>query len=74
MGSTALPGSPKRAIAAIKQLSEVASQKQQLPANILEMHLQLIIIAWFRKHTAVKKTLIPFEQAIQFCESQLDEV
>ena len=72
MGSTALPDSPKRALAAIKQLSEIASQKQQLPATILEMHMQLIVIAWFRKHTAVKKTLIPFDEAIGICESQLD--
>ena len=72
MGSTALPDSPKRALAAIKQLSEIAAQKQQLPASILEMHLQLIVIAWFRKHTAVKKTLIPFDGAIRICESQID--
>ena len=71
VGSTALPDRPDRAIAAIKQLSEVAPQKQQLPATILEMHLQLIVIAWFRKHTAVKKTLIPFEEAIRICESKL---
>ncbi len=70
MGSTTLPDSPKRALTAIKQLTEVAAQKQRLPANILEMHLQLIVIAWFRKHTAVKKTLIPFDEAIRFCESQ----
>ena len=69
--STALPDRPDRAIAAIKQLSELAPQKQQLPATILEMHLQLIVIAWFRKHTAVKKTLIPFEEAIRICESKL---
>ena len=71
VGSTALPDRSDRAIAAIKQLSEVAPQKQQLPATILEMHLQLIVIAWFRKHTAVKKTLIPFEEAIRICESKL---
>ena len=70
VGSTALPDRSDRAIAAIKQLSEVAPQKQQLPATILEMHLQLIVIAWFRKHT-VKKTLIPFEEAIRICESKL---
>ena len=71
LGSTPLPDCSRHAIAAIKQLSEAASQKQMLPANLLEMHLQLIVIAWFRKHTAVKKTLIPFGEAIHFCESQL---
>ena len=71
MGSLAEPRTERQLISAIKQLSEFASQKEQLPANIFEMNLQLIMISWFRKFPALKKTLVPFDQAIQLCESRL---
>ena len=72
IGSAVEPDSTKRALAAIKRLSEIASQTDQLPSNIMEMNLQLIVISWFRKFPALKKSLIPFEQAIKICENELD--
>ena len=72
LGSFAQPANQEQAIAAVKRLSQVASDKEQLPENILEMNLQLIMISWFRKHTAMKKTLIPFAKALETCESILN--
>ena len=37
----------------------------------MEMNLQLIMISWFRKYPALKKTLVPFDEAIANCESRL---
>lgn len=71
IGSTVEPSTERQAISAIKQLNEVANQKEHLPANILEMNFQLIMISWFRKFPKLKKTLIPFEDAIQLSESKL---
>lgn len=71
IGSAAKPDTPQRALEAIKRLAEISAQKEQLPANIMEMNLQLIIISWFRKFPAMKKSLIPFEDAIESCESRL---
>ena len=72
MGSAPEPNTTERALAAIKRLSEIASQKEQLPANTFEMNLQLIMISWFKKNAAMKKTLIPFEHAIKLCESRVN--
>ncbi len=69
IGSAPEPKSPDRALAAIKFLTEIERQSDMLPTNIMEMNLQLIMIAWFRKHPALKKTLIPFADAIQRCET-----
>lgn len=71
VGSAPEPDSQDRAIAAIKRLSEIAAIKQPPPESILEMNFQLIMISWFRKHPAIKKTLVPFEDAIAICEDRL---
>ena len=71
LGSAVEPDSENRSVAAIKYLSQVASEKDQIPANIMEMNLQLIMISWFRKYPALKKGLIPFEDAISICENQI---
>lgn len=71
MGSAIEPNTPNRALTAIKRLSEIEMQKEQLPANIMEMNLQLIMISWFRRYPAIKKTLVPFSEAIATCESRL---
>ncbi len=71
VASAAEPTTSERAIAAIKRLSEIASQKEQLPTNTLEMNLQLILISWFRKNSDLKNSLIPFDDAIQICESRM---
>jgi excinuclease ABC subunit C len=72
VGSAAEPNTPNRALTAIKRLSEISVQTDQLPANIMEMNLQLIMISWFRKYPAMKKTLVPLADAIEICETRLD--
>lgn len=71
VGSAVEPDTPDRAGAAIRRLTQIASQQEQMPANIMEMNLQLIMIAWFRKFPAMKKSLISFADAIEICENRL---
>ena len=72
IGSAAEPNTPNRALTTIKRLSEISFQTDQLPANIMEMNLQLIMISWFRKYPAMRKSLVPFSDAIEMCENRLD--
>jgi hypothetical protein len=72
-GSTVEPDSEERAIATIQRLTEVSHTEKSIPENLLEMNLQLILIAWFRKHPQLKKSLIPFGDAIDICEKRLDD-
>jgi excinuclease ABC subunit C len=72
IGSTVEPDSEERAIATIQRLTEVSHTEKSIPENLLEMNLQLILIAWFRKHPQLKKSLIPFGDAIDICEKRLD--
>ena len=74
IGSAAEPDTPDRAIAAIKRLSDIDVAREQLPATILEMNLQLIMISWFRKYPTIKKSLVPFERAIEICEGRLGTI
>ena len=69
VGSAVEPDTQDRALSAIKRLTQIATEKEQMPANIMEMNLQLIMISWFRKFPAMKKSLIPFDQAIEICEN-----
>jgi hypothetical protein len=71
LGSATRPDQPGRAAKAIDSLSKSADASHQLPANIMEMNLQLIMISWFRKYPIIKNSLVPFEQAIEICESRL---
>ena len=73
LDSIPAPKTQEEAIEALKLLSQIAGEREQLPENILEMNLQLIMISWFRKHPAMKKTLIPFKRAIETCESVLQD-
>lgn len=72
LGSATEPDTPDRAISAIKRISEIAVAQEQLPASILDMNLQLIMISWFRKYPAIKRTLLPFDDAIEICESRMN--
>jgi excinuclease ABC subunit C len=72
VGSAVEPDSEDRSLAAIKYLSQVASEKDQLPENIMQMNLQLIMISWFRKYPTLKKALIPFDDAISICEKRIN--
>ena len=69
IGSAPEPKTPDRAHGAIKFLTDVAGQTDLMPANIMEMNMQLIMISWFRKFPGLKKTLIPFSDAIGTCEA-----
>ena len=71
VGSAVEPDSPDRASAAIKRLSQISCEREQMPANIMEMNLQLIMISWFRKYPEIKKSLVPFEVAIEVCRDRL---
>ncbi len=72
IGSTIAPDSESRAIATIKQLTEASATEKPIPENLMEMNLQLILIAWFRKHPQLKNSLIPFGDAVDICERRLD--
>jgi len=72
IGSTVAPDTEERAIATIKRLTEVSLAEKPIPENLMEMNLQLILIAWFRKHPQLKNSLIPFGDAVDICEKRLD--
>ncbi len=72
VGSAVAPDSEERAIATIKRLTEVSIAENPIPDNLMEMNLQLIVIAWFRKHPQLKNSLIPFDDAVDICERRLN--
>jgi excinuclease ABC subunit C len=67
IGSAPEPNRPDRAAKAIEYLGQLSESKFVLPTNILEMHLQLLIISWFRKHPQFKQQLVSFSDAVQIC-------
>ncbi|MEL7497340.1 MAG: GIY-YIG nuclease family protein [Planctomycetota bacterium] len=67
VGSALEPENPKRAAAAANFLQQRMLEPDQLPVNIMEMNLQMILISWFRKNQELVKTLIPFDAAIERC-------
>ncbi|MEM7781882.1 MAG: GIY-YIG nuclease family protein [Planctomycetota bacterium] len=73
VGSLLSPQDDLTAVEGIKTLTPFAARKKSLPDSILDMHLQWIIISWFRRHPKLKKNIIPFRNAIQLCEAQMDK-
>jgi len=71
VGSAAAPRDKKGFEAATVKLSSIRSQKFELPTNLMEMNLQMIVMSWFRKYPKYKKQLISFEQAIENCQQKL---
>lgn len=67
IGSAAEPDCVQRAVAAAKYLQQKSLETDQLPANIMEMNLQMILISWFRKNKSLVDQLVPFEAAIEVC-------
>lgn len=67
VGSAAEPDCERRATAAAKFLQQRMIEPDQMPANIMEMNLQMIMIAWFRKHKDMTKSLLTFDKAIEAC-------
>ena len=49
VGSARQPQTPLRATEAKKKLRKIAAQVDAPPANVMEMNLQLMIAAWYRK-------------------------
>ena len=60
-----------RAETALTAIRKVARRKSDMPSNLLEMNLQLIILAWFRKHPSLKNSILSFDQAEKDCQSHL---
>ena len=48
----------------LDQIEKTASRAPEIPANILEMSLQLIVISWLRKNPELRKQIISFPDAI----------
>ena len=68
IGSAAAPRDAKRKLAATERLEAIAQQELGLPTNVMEMNLQMIVMAWFRKYPKTKQSLIGFQQAIESCK------
>ena len=62
--SAKLPTEPEKAAKLLCQIENSASRSSELPANILEMNLQLIVISWLRKYPEMRKQMIRFPDAI----------
>ena len=70
VGSAREPGTTVRAKAARKKLLKIASHTDTPPANVMEMNLQLMIAAWYRKDADFRKGLMSFEEALALCDEQ----
>lgn len=68
LGSALAPDSAQRADSANSFLTNAAEQQVPDAGSILDTSLQLLIMAWFRKHPASKRDLLSFEDAIKLCE------
>ncbi len=74
LGSASRPEDPKRAVNAIESLSNTAAETYQLPANIMQMNLQLIMISWIRKNPHLKRDLLSFDAAIEYCHHHVGRI
>ena len=72
VSTTLKPKSTESAIQTMKSIAAVKHQLPDLPGTLLEMSLQLIIMAWFRKNPQLKKKLMPFDQAEAHCQQILN--
>ena len=63
-------GTPGRAKSAKEKLLKIASQTDTPPANVMEMNLQLMIAAWYRKDADFRKGLMSFDDALAFCDAK----
>ena len=71
VGSAAAPRDAKRKQAAAEKLRSISVQDLGLPTNLMEMNLQMIVMAWFRKYPKFKQQLISFDDAIEFCTRKM---
>ena len=71
VGSARQPRTPLRAAAAKKKLMKIAEQVDAPPSNVMEMNLQLMIAAWYRKDADFRKSLMSFDESFDFCEQRV---
>lgn len=70
--SGSMPRSAERAAAAAAKLTRISRQRRQLPSNLLEMNLQLIVTSWLQKNPQLKKQLMRFSRAIEYCQNRIE--
>jgi len=70
VGSAAQPGTPGRAKAAKDKLLKIAAQTDTPPANVMEMNLQLMIAAWYRRDADFRKGLMSFDDCFRLCDAK----
>ena len=70
VGSAAQPATSRRAKAAQEKLLKIASQTDTPPVNVMEMNLQLMIAAWYRKDADFRKGLMSFEDCLEVCDQK----
>lgn len=68
VGSAGQPRSVDRKKSALQKLQKIAAQIDTPPANVMEMNLQLMIAAWYRKDAVFRKNLMSFEETYAFCD------
>ena len=66
------PDRAARAEQAEARLAQIAQQSLEMPANLLEMQLQLIVISWFRKNPDLLTQMMSFETAIDACRAIME--
>ena len=71
IGSAAAPQDRKRLESAVKKLDTIRNQNLGLPTNLMEMNLQMIVMAWFRKYPKTRQELISFDDATDYCQRRL---
>ncbi|MDB4766504.1 GIY-YIG nuclease family protein [bacterium] len=71
VGSARQPRTPLRAAQGKKKLIKIAAQIDAPPANVMEMNLQLMIAAWYRKDADFRKSLMSFDESFDFCEQKV---
>lgn len=60
------PDSDRKADEILQRIQTSLKTTSELPANLLEMSLQLIVIAWFRKHPEIKLQMVSPQQQQEF--------
>ena len=62
------PDDPAAASKLLPQIQKITRCETELPTNVLEMNLQLIVISWLRKNPQLKKQIISFPNAIDYLQ------
>jgi excinuclease ABC subunit C len=68
VGSVLEPRTENRKRVVKRKLMTIAAQTDVPLAGVMEMNLQLMIAAWYRKHSDFRNDLMSFEEGYAFCE------